>query len=137
MKKFYLKNKEIINYLIIGVLTTIVSLAVYYGLTLTILDPNNGIELQIANVTSWIAAVNFAYFTNRKYVFSVDNKANFKEIVSFYLSRLLTLFIDMAVMYIFVTVLKFDDKIMKIIAQVIVVVLNYVFSKFIVFKKKS
>ncbi len=65
----YNKNKEIINYLIFGVLTTIVGLGVYYGLTLTVLDPNKALELQIANIISWISAVTFAYFTNRKWVF--------------------------------------------------------------------
>ena len=87
MKELYLKYKEIINYLIFGVLTTIVSLAVYYGLTLTILDPEKAIELQIANVISWISACTFAYFTNRKWVFENKEKANIKEASKFYLSR--------------------------------------------------
>ena len=135
IKELYNKYKEIINYLIIGGLTTVVSLVVYYGLTLTILNPNNGVELQIANIISWIVAVTFAYFTNRKFVFSVSEKATFKEGVKFYLARVATLFVDMALMYVFVTRLSFNDKIIKIIVQVIVIVLNYVFSKFIVFKK--
>ena len=59
IKELYKKYKEIINYLIFGVLTTIVSLAVYYGLTLTVLNPDKAVELQIANVVSWIAAVTF------------------------------------------------------------------------------
>lgn len=135
--KLYNKYKEIINYIIIGVLTTVVSLIVYYGLTLTILNPNNGIELQIANILSWIFAVTFAYFTNRKYVFMVKDKANFKEAFNFYSSRIVTLIIDMGLMYLLVTVLKFNDKIIKVIVQIIVIVLNYVFSKFIVFKKNK
>lgn len=133
VKELYLKYKEIINYLIIGALTTLVSLLVYYFLTLTFLNPENALYLQIANVTSWICAVIFAYFTNRKYVFESKNKS-FGEVIKFFLSRLGTLLVDMAVMYIFVTRLHFNDKIMKIIAQVIVIVLNYVLSKFIVFK---
>lgn len=64
----YKKYKEIINYLIFGVLTTVVSLVVYYGCVLTFLDPESAWQLQAANVISWIAAVTFAYFTNRKYV---------------------------------------------------------------------
>ncbi len=136
MKKMYNNYKEIINYVIIGVLTTIVSLIVYYGLTFTILDPNNGIELQIANVLSWIFAVTFAYFTNRKYVFTIKEKANLKEAVNFYLSRVVTLIIDMALMYLLVTLLKLNDKVIKVVVQFIVIILNYVFSKFIVFKRK-
>ena len=140
MKKvmnIYKKYEEIINYLIIGGLTTFVSLVVYYGLTFTILDANNDIELQIANVVSWIFAVTFAYFTNRKYVFKKKDKANLKEASSFFTSRVSTLLIDMFIMYVSVSRLHFDDRIMKLVVQVIVVILNYVFSKFIVFRKKK
>ena len=69
LKELYLKYKEIINYLIVGGLTTVVSLVTYYACVLTFLDPNNPLQLQIANVISWIFAVAFAYVTNRKYVF--------------------------------------------------------------------
>ena len=137
IKELYNKHKEMINYIIIGGLTTIISLIVYNGLTLTILNPDNGIELQIANILSWVVAVTFAYFTNRKYVFTVKDKANLKEATSFYLSRVVTLLIDMLLMYILVTVLKFNDKIMKVLVQIIVIILNYIFSKFFVFKKKK
>ncbi|MBQ2873648.1 MAG: GtrA family protein, partial [Bacilli bacterium] len=74
MINLYKKYKEIINYLIFGVLTTVVSLATYYLLVFTILDPNNPLELQIANIISWITCVTFAYITNRKYVFNSKNK---------------------------------------------------------------
>ncbi len=137
MKELYLKYKEIINYLIFGVLSTVVSLAVYYGLTLTILDPNNAVQLQIANILSWVSACTFAYFTNRKWVFENKDKANLKEASKFYLSRVSTLLIDMGLMFIFVTKMGVNDKIMKLIVQVIVVILNYIFSKFIVFKEKK
>lgn len=137
MKKLYLKYKEIINYLIFGVLTTVVSLATYYGLTLTILNPDKAVELQIANIISWIAAVTFAYFTNRKWVFENKEKANIKEASKFYLSRVSTLLIDMALMFIFVTKLGVNDKIMKLVVQVVVTILNYIFSKFIVFREKK
>lgn len=137
MKELYLKYKEIINYLIFGVLSTVVSLVVYYGLTLTILDPNKAIELQIANILSWVSACTFAYFTNRKWVFENKEKASLKEASKFYLARVSTLVIDMGLMFIFVTKLGVNDKIMKLIVQVIVIVLNYIFSKFIVFKEKK
>ena len=137
IKELYKKYKEIINYLIFGVLTTIVSLAVYYGLTLTVLNPDKAVELQIANVVSWIAAVTFAYFTNRKWVFENKEKANLKEASKFYLSRVSTLLIDMALMFIFVTKMGVNDKIMKLVVQVVVTILNYIFSKFIVFREKK
>ena len=137
MKKKIKKYKELISYLIIGILTTIVSLTTYYFLTYTILNPKKIIEIQIANIISWIVSVTFAYFTNRKFVFLKKEKVNFKEFISFYISRLSTLLIDMFMMYLLVTVLKFDDKIVKIIIQFVIFVLNYILSKFIVFKNKN
>jgi putative flippase GtrA len=137
VKEYYTKYKEIINYLIIGALTTLVSLLVYYFLTFTVLNPENAVELQIANVISWIAAVNFAYFSNRKWVFKNKNKASLSEAGKFYLARVSTLLVDMGLMFIFVTKMGVNDKIMKIIVQVVITVLNYVFSKFIVFKEKK
>ncbi len=137
MIKIYKKYEELINYLIIGILTTIVSLATYYLLTLTILDANNKVYLQIANIISWLASVTFAYFTNRKFVFKVKNKSNIKECLNFYISRISTLIIDMIIMYIFVSILKFDNKIVKLIAQVVIIILNYILSKFIVFKSSK
>lgn len=134
---FYKKYKEVIHYLIVGGLTTVVSLGVYYGLVLTILDPEAAVQLQIANILSWIAAVTFAYFTNRRYVFNSKQKNILKEMASFFSSRLATLFIDMAIMFVFVTWLGLNDKIMKLVVQVVVTVLNYLFSKLFVFRKKE
>ncbi len=131
----YKKYKEIINYLIVGVLTTVISLLVYYICVYTFLNPNNKLELQIANVLSWIAGVTFAYFTNRKYVFESTNKNKLKEATSFVSSRITTLLLDMLIMWLGVTVLKFNDKIVKLISQVLVIVGNYVLSKLFVFKK--
>lgn len=135
VRNLYIKYKEIVNYLIVGGLTTFVALGVYYVCVLTFLNPNNGLELQVANVLSWIAGVIFAYFTNRKYVFESKNPNRLKEATKFTASRLVTLFLDMAVMLIGVTLLKLNDKIIKLIAQFLVIVGNYIFSKLFVFKK--
>ena len=137
IKSVYEKYKEIINYLIFGVLTTLISLIVYYGLTYTIINPNNAIMLQIANIISWIAGVLFAYFTNRKYVFASKNKSKLKEFSAFVGARVTTLLLDMAIMGIGVTVLHGNDKIMKLISQVLVIIGNYVLSKVFVFRKKE
>lgn len=137
IKELYMKYKELVNYLIVGVLTTVVSLGVYYGCVLTFLDPQSPIELQIANILSWIAAVTFAYFTNRKYVFESTNDNMVQEAVKFYASRLSTLAMDMVIMFVGVTWLGFSDKIMKLVVQVIVTVANYIISKFLVFKKEK
>ena len=130
-----MKNKkEIILYLIFGVLTTVVSLLTYYLCTITFLNPNNAVEIQIANIISWITCVTFAFFTNRKYVF--DSKENIKkEAVKFYISRLSALLIDVVMIFVFVSVLKINDKIIKLINQVIIIIFNYIASKLFVFKK--
>lgn len=137
MKELFNKYKEIIMYLIFGVLTTIISLIVYYALTYTILNPNNSIYLQIANILSWIAGVLFAYFTNRKYVFESKNENKLKEFTSFIGTRVTTLILDMLIMGVGVSLLHGNDKILKLISQVLVIVGNYVLSKLIVFKKKN
>ena len=140
MKKcmeLYRQYKEIINYLIVGVLTTVVSLGVYYACVLTFLDPENAIQLQVANIISWVAAVTFAYFTNRKFVFESKNPDMLKEASAFVGARVATLLMDMLCMFIMVTCMGWSDKIAKLVVQVIVTVANYVFSKIFVFRKKD
>ena len=105
----YKKYEEIINYLIVGVLTTIVSLVVKWGLLFTVLDPKNSVQLQVAVVISWIAAVVFAYITNRIFVFKSKSKKILKEIMSFFGARLLTLGLEMIIMWFFVTFLKLNS----------------------------
>lgn len=135
----YRKYKEIINYLIFGGLTTIVNLATKYILLFTIFDASNSIELQVSIIISWIVAVLFAYFTNRKFVFESTSKNKFKEFTSFIIARLSTLLLEMMIMWFFVTLLKLNSDlyvvIFTIIAQIVVIIGNYVFSKLFVFKK--
>lgn len=130
----YHKNEELWNYLIVGGLTTIVSLGTYFICTTTFLDPGNTIELQIANVISWIFAVAFAYITNRIYVFKSKEKNYLKEISSFVGSRVFSLLLDMLTMFLIVSVFTLNDKIGKIISQIIVTIVNYILSKLFVFK---
>ncbi len=137
IKSIYLKYEEIINYIIVGVLTTIVSLIFYYASTRTFLDVNNAIELQIANLIKWTSGVLFAYFTNRKYVFKSTNPNYMQEFISFSSSRLATLFLDMALMWLFVTYFKINDLIAALISIAIVTVANYFLSKIFVFKDKN
>lgn len=134
IKTYCDKYKEIVNYLIVGVLATIVSLATYYACVLTVLDPQNPVQLQAANVISWIVAVTFAYFTNRKYVFESNDPNMLKEGSRFFASRIGTLLMDMGTMFLLVTLMDMNDKIAKLIVQVIVTIGNYLFSKLLVFK---
>ena len=139
IKELYIKYKEIINYLIFGVLTTLVNLITKYILLFTILNPTNGFQLQIAIIISWIAGVLFAYFTNRKFVFESKNENKLKEFISFVVARIATLLLEMFIMWFFVTLLKLDSDlyvvIFTLVAQVAVIIGNYIFSKLFVFKK--
>lgn len=137
LKELYLKYEEIINYLFIGGCTTLISLLVYYLCVFTVFDPDKPLLLQCANILSWIIAVAFAYIANRKVVFKSKNKNVKGEVSKFLGARIVTLLIDMLFMWLTVSVLHFNDKIMKIVSNVIIIILNYIFSKLFVFVKEK
>ena len=141
IKDLYKKYEEIINYLIIGGLTTVIGLVSYYACVYTFLNPNNAIELQIANIISWICAVTFAYITNRIWVFESKSKNIIYEMVKFFGARLVTLGMEMLIMYIFVTALGLNSDmwvvIWTLVTQVLIVIGNYILSKLFVFKNKK
>ncbi|MCH5167042.1 MAG: GtrA family protein [Erysipelotrichales bacterium] len=132
----YYKNPEIWNYLIVGLLTTVVSLVTYFVVTRTFLDPNEKLELQIANIIAWVFAVMFAYVTNRIFVFKSKNKNIVSELSKFVGSRIASLLMDMSIMFVIVSLLSLSDIIGKIASQIVVTIANYILSKLIVFKKK-
>ena len=123
--------KETINYLIVGGLTTVVSI-VSYNIFRFFIE-----NITICTILSWICAVLFAYITNRIFVFNSKEKNIIKEIVSFTASRIFSLIVEIIVMFILTSIFKINDRIAKIIVQFIIVVLNYVTSKIFVFKKKN
>lgn len=125
------KIKEILKYLIVGGLTTVVSIVSYYIVRLFIEN------YLVCTVISWIFAVAFAYITNRVFVFNSKRENIFKECTEFIFSRILSLVAEVAVMYLLVDFLNISDKISKIIVQVIIVILNYIFSKLFVFKENK
>ena len=137
----YKKYEEIINYLIIGILTTVVNLAVKYALLFTVLNASDATQLQIAVVISWVVACIFAYITNRKIVFKSKSKKILKEFTAFVSARLFTLFLEMLIMFVFVTLLKLNSNlwvvIWSLVAQIVVIVVNYVLSKLVIFKKEK
>ena len=110
-------------------------MACFYASVWTFLDGNNPLQLQIANVISWVGGVAFAYVTNRTIVFKSTNTDILKEIFTFTSARVLTLFLDMAVMFVLVTVLNVNYNISKLVSTVLVTVGNYFISKLLVFKK--
>lgn len=128
----YHKKEELWNYLIVGGLTTVVSIGSY-----AIFAECLKLNYIISNILSWIFAVIFAYYTNRIFVFKSENKNKTKEFISFVSSRILTLLLDTGLMILLVELLNVNDMISKILVQVIIVIANYVLSKLIVFKKKE
>lgn len=144
MKKIwnlYKKYEEVVNYLVVGGLTTIVAIGSKLLLLATILDQTNGLELQIAEIISWFLAVTFAYVTNRIFVFKSKTSGSkcAREIFNFFKGRIATQLIQMFIMWFFVTLLELDSNVwvlvFTLVCQVMQIVLNYVISKLLVFKK--
>ena len=129
--------REIIAYLIVGVLTTIINLLVYYLSTKWFLNPEKIVHVEIANVIAWIVAVIFAFFTNRIIVFRSKNDNVINEGIKFCLGRVFTLLLELLLMALMVSLLKINDKIAKLVCQVIIIIGNYIISKLIVFKVKD
>ncbi len=134
MKELFMKYKEVISYLFFGVLTTVVNFVVYFACT-------DGLHINYlaATAVSWVAAVLFAYVTNRKWVF--ESKVSgfmpiLREMAVFVGCRVFSGVMDMGIMFISVDMIGISDRIAKFITQVAVVVLNYIFSKIIIFRKK-
>ena len=125
------KYKALILYGIFGVTTTIINV-VSYALFLFV-----GINVQIAVVVSWLLAVIVAYFTNRVWVFNsgaVTKLELLREFISFMLARLATLVVEMVIIWFGIQLLNQDPIVWKIIDNIVVIILNYIISKLIVFK---
>lgn len=134
----YDKFKELFNYIIVGALTTLVSLVSYFIFS-RIMNIEKTIYFILANTLSWILSVAFAYITNKIFVFAskTKNKEAIKEAIKFVSSRILTYLIDLALMFIFVKLIKINNDTSKLIVQFVVLVLNYILSKLLVFKKEK
>ena len=132
IKEYWDKYKDVILYLVFGVFTTVVNIVSYWVCAHVF-----GMSVMASTVIAWALAVFFAYVTNRTMVFhsSATEKGEIpKEIGSFFACRLGTGVVDWVIMFVFVNVLHFNDMIVKIAANFIVIVLNYVLSKFVIFK---
>ncbi|MBP3411034.1 MAG: GtrA family protein [Clostridia bacterium] len=134
IKALFKRYKDIIPYGFFGVCTTLVNMGVYwlcaYPFKLAVIP---------STLIAWFIAVLFAYLTNRKWVFHSEAKTRqeiWKEIVSFYSCRIATGVVDWACMFVFVDLLHLNDMAIKVIANILVIILNYVASKLVIFKKK-
>ena len=135
MKKLYEKYKDVFWYLVFGVLTTIINIVSYWVCAHPL-----GIGTVPSTIIAWVLSVLTAYLTNRSYVFHSEASTKneiLKELVSFFAARLATGGLDLLIMYVCVDRMGMNDVVIKFAANVIVVVLNYVFSKLLIFRHKK
>ncbi|EAD7188435.1 glycosyltransferase [Listeria monocytogenes] len=126
---------SILMYLIMGGFTTLINIVTFWLCTYVL-----NWDYRIANTIAWVASVLFAYFSNKKYVFESYTptwKERAREVTSFFGFRFLTYLVDILVMILLIEVLSINELWAKIWTNVIVLVLNYVFSKWIIFKVKK
>ncbi len=158
--ELYRKYREIISYVFFGALTTLVSIGTYFIVRtvfpteesapwifkwmyhLTFSDGDSSTVLP--NIISWIVSVTFAYITNRIWVFKskVSGAGKiFMQALSFYAARLFTLFVDLIIMYLLVDLPAVGNGIyefcIKVLSNIVVLVLNYIFSKLFIFRSKK
>ena len=131
MLKIYRKYKMPLLYLFFGGLTTLINIIAYF-----ICHHISNLTNVTSTVIAWILSVILAFITNKFYVFESKSKSILFELVSFFTCRLGTGILDLSIMYLTVDVLKWNDLLMKIISNVIVILLNYILSKLIIFKKE-
>lgn len=122
-------SREVFFYLVFGVLTTLVNIVSFAMLTRLL-----SAGTVLSNVIAWFLSVLFAYVTNRRWVFQSKDGNVFREAAAFFSGRIGTGVLDTVVMFITVDLLGWNDMVMKVISNVIVVILNYIISKFFVFK---
>ena len=135
------KHKEIVLYIVFGALTTLVNFIIYYPLVnIKAMEPHKEWWVLVVNVIAWIAAVAFAFVTNKLFVFESkerDKKTLLVQITSFVGSRLFSLLVEEGILALFVSLLKFSENIWKLVAAAFVVIMNYFFGKFLVFRNKK
>lgn len=151
LKSFFTKHKEIILYLIFGVFTTVVDFAVYYPLSL--LAPDKPAVATAAKAIAWVAAVIFAFVTNKLFVFE-DKRWNKKlvaqQAVSFLAARIMTLALSLLITYFGMQLLQswkwymsvdllasYANVVIWVIQSALTIVLNYILSKLWIFKKNK
>ena len=133
MKALLIKYKSFLFYGIFGVFTTLVNIITY-----NICYYRIGISNTLSNVVAWVLAVTFAYLTNKVWVFGSKSwkwSVLKKEVPAFISCRLATGILDLVIMYICVDIMQYHATLMKILSNVLVIILNYVFSKLVIFKK--
>ncbi|TCO69366.1 putative flippase GtrA [Marinisporobacter balticus] len=126
-----LKYLKIFNYLILGFFTTVINISIYSILVLL------KKSYMISNLVAFSISIIFAYITNKKWVFNHGDKKNIdvEELIKFCVARVGTLLMESIMLYIGITLLRFNQYGVKTIANIVVIIVNYVLSQYIVFKK--
>ena len=137
IKELCRKYEEIIAYLIVGVLNTIVSWAAFFICAYTILDAQVVWQNMALSVISWVVGVVFGYFMNRKYVFKSTEPNMWKEFLQFSGGRVSTGVLDLVLMVVMVNWMGISEDFSKIFVSVLVMIGNYLLSKLFVFKKSD
>jgi putative flippase GtrA len=135
IKQLYNKYKELIMYGIMGVLSTVINIV-----TFAICEKIFGINALVSNVIAWVVAVIFAYITNKLFVFeskSFKKDVLIKEIISFTSARLFSLLLEEVIIYVMIDLMNINSLIVKVFSNIVVIIVNYIFSKLVIFKKKE
>lgn len=128
-------NYEFILYVICGVFTTLINYGIYFILPFG----KDGFGVLLKTAIAWVAAVLFAYFSNKIFVFdspSFSGKVLGKELGLFFVARLLSLGFDAAFMYVTVSLLNGNELLFKLLSNIFVLIANYFASKLVIFTKK-
>ena len=134
MREFLRNHKDIIPYAVFGVLTTLLNIVAYWFLAHPL-----GLPVMASTVIAWIITVTAAYLTNRRWVFHSEARTApeiFREVVWFFACRIATGVLDWVIMYVFVTRLHLPDVPIKAAANILVILINYIASKRIIFRRK-
>ena len=135
IRQLLIKYKDLILYAVFGLLTTLVNTAAYWLCAHPL-----GLPVVPSSVIAWFLAVLFAYLTNRKWVFHSEASGPreiAREVCSFFLCRLATGVLDWALMYLFAEKLQLNDLAVKIAVNILVIILNYVASKLLIFRRRN
>ncbi|MBD5146183.1 MAG: GtrA family protein [Ruminococcus sp.] len=133
IQNFYDRHESVLLYLVVGGMTTVIAIIAQY------VPAYLGLPTEVNTTISWVCAVTFAFFANKVWVFknkSDTGKDWISQAAAFYGARAVTYFMELGFMILTVRVLHQNEYIMKLIAQIFILVINYLFSKLVIFRKK-
>lgn len=140
LRRIYDRYKREILYLFFGGLTTLVDFAIFFALNGLLFKGRGEAFAAAANAAAWCGAVVFAFVTNKLFVFESKDRAGktvMREFLSFTAARVVTLLLSTGMIYFGSVLFNWDENILKIASSVVVIVLNYVFSRLFIFKRKE